>query len=95
MDDPLIRFMKYVDTSGTCWIWRGGKYPNGYGKFKLANGSNGGRAVLAHRYAYEVYHGSEISHVINHRCENKACVNPAHLEDVTQGENLSYSRSNF
>jgi len=84
--------MKHVHKSDDCWLWAGSRYPNGYGKFKLATGTSGGRGVLAHRYSYETHIGP-IAGVINHRCETKACVNPAHLEDVTQRQNVRFSLS--
>jgi len=45
--------------------------------------------VLAHRYAYESVKG-QIPHglVIDHLCRNRLCVNPNHLEPVTNLENL-------
>jgi hypothetical protein len=85
------RFWSKVDKTDTCWLWTGGCDGNGYGQFKIATGQSGGRKVLAHRLAYELTKGP-IVNVINHLCETKACVNPDHLEDVTQAENLAYSR---
>jgi hypothetical protein len=73
-------------------VGTGGKYPNGYGKFKLANGKPGGRGVQSHRWIYEYVYG-DISNVINHLCEVKDCVNPLHLDDVTHKENVRYSLS--
>jgi hypothetical protein len=52
------RFLKYVlkseDPSG-CWIWTGGKTPNGYGMFSIGARSSGGRN--AHRVAFELWKG--------------------------------------
>lgn len=71
-----------------CWEWTGSKYPNGYGRCYVG----GGRRVGAHRASYEHFVGPiPEGLVINHLCENKACVRPDHLEAVTSRENTMYS----
>lgn len=43
----------------------------------------------AHRYAYELHKGPIApDHVIHHTCFCKRCVNPDHLESVTQRANV-------
>ena len=82
---PATRFWPKVDKSGDCWVWTGALLRNGYGYF----GVERGRCQLAHRWAYESAHGLiPIGLVIDHLCRNKACVNPAHLEAVTQSVNV-------
>lgn len=60
--------------------------------------SVGATAVKAHRFAYALHYGfdklpiagkfSADSKVINHKCFNKSCVNPKHLNILTSRENL-------
>ncbi len=70
-----------------CWEWIGTvNQKTGYGK-KTVNG----KAVLAHRWIYESLMGT-ISEgmVINHKCSNRRCVSPLHLEAVTQADNCRH-----
>jgi hypothetical protein len=55
----------------------------GYGRFNIDY-----RYRLAHRYAYELLRESiPDGMVIDHRCRNRPCVNPDHLEVVSMREN--------
>lgn len=67
-----------------CWLWIGTCHPVGYGKLAL-NGSE----FSAHRLLYLCFKGPiPRGLVIDHCCQNKSCVNPNHLEAVTQRENI-------
>lgn len=75
---------------GSCWIWLAAKFPNGYGRSWWPP-----RDLLAHRVAYELAVGSiSPGLVLDHLCRVRECVNPDHLEQVTQRENVMRS-SNF
>ena len=67
-----------------CWISDRVKQPNGYTKIGV-----GGSTLLTHRVAYEAFIGPIPDGLqIDHRCKQKACCNPDHLEPVTCRENL-------
>src|SRR5262245_37113283 len=81
-DDDYERFRQHVAPSD-CLIWNGARNGGGYGVTSL-----GGRLVLAHRLAYVREHGAVPSGmVLDHTCRVRSCVNPAHLQAVTSGEN--------
>jgi hypothetical protein len=75
---PLI-----VVTSSGCWEKRGSTRGRGYGCVYY-----GGKLRVAHRWFYEELRGKIPNGlVLDHLCRNLTCVNPAHLEAVTQREN--------
>lgn len=75
------------DPVSGCWNFTGTVTPNGYGN--VYGGHRGASPIKAHRYFYEHMVG-EIPDgmVIDHLCRNTLCVNPEHLEPVTQSENV-------
>src|SRR5258708_27487935 len=79
---PRIASRIRVDPSG-CWIWTGYIGKDGYGVAYLQ-----GRNHRAHRVAYILLVG-EIPPLLHldHLCNVRPCVNPAHLEPVTWLEN--------
>lgn len=78
------RFWRRVNRDATCWTWRGGVTSNGYGTF-----TDRGRRVSAHRYAYEQSRGAiPAGLVLDHLCRNRRCVNPDHLEAVSERVNI-------
>ncbi len=70
-----------VDPKTGCVEWIGYTNVTGYGQFW-----GGGRLVLAHRWSYGLDR-IPAGLVIDHLCRNPPCVNPEHLEPVTQHEN--------
>lgn len=48
--------------------------------------------VLAHRKAYKDFYGVlDKKLVVMHKCNNKKCINPEHLKQGTQSENVKQS----
>ena len=85
--------VEYVEDERGCWIWQRFVGTHGYGV-----GYDEGGQRLAHRIYYEREHGSIPTGLhVDHLCGVKVCVNPAHLEAVTQAENnqRSWDRRRF
>lgn len=84
------RFAAKVALSDSgCLVWLGGIAGSGYGHFHTTqSGAIKARDVYAHRWSYEHHRGPipEGLH-LDHLCRNRKCVNPDHLEPVTQREN--------
>lgn len=88
MSDLRARFEeKFTPEPNTgCWLWTAALNGHGYGAFTLPISR---RKVGAHRLAYELYRGPiPTGFQIDHLCRVRSCVNPSHLEAVTQFENL-------
>ena len=67
-----------------CWLWLGGLH-KGYGCFQSVSG----KTIAAYKWAYEFFVGEvPIGLELDHKCRNKTCVNPQHLEPVTHAENM-------
>lgn len=74
----------FVDDNG-CHVWQRSRNNRGYGVIYFD-----GRLHLAHRAAFYEKHGRwpEQGLVTDHVCENKACVNADHLQELTNSENI-------
>lgn len=80
----LERFMARVQKTDSCWLWTGYVRPSGYAIFARA-----GTTVRAHRWAYQFFAGPiPEGMVLDHLCRVRHCVNPDHLEPVTNRENI-------
>lgn len=78
---------KVAMREGGCWEWLGSKNYNGYGFFGVT-----GAVRLAHRVLWEWTVGPiPEGKFLDHKCFNRACVNPIHLEVVDNQENICRS----
>ncbi len=75
-----------------CIVWTGATAGHNHSKVKRSYGkiSIDGKAVSCHRLAYELIHEETIPSdlTIDHLCFNRICINPEHLEPVTNKENI-------
>jgi hypothetical protein len=87
---------RHVEDDNGCLISVYATKTNGYA-YLSANGDDGKPHVyLAHRAAYTFLHGPiPGQEVIDHRCFNRRCVNPAHLRVLPRHENARRQGRDF
>jgi HNH endonuclease len=92
--DPAERFWAKVNKDGPipehrpdlgpCWVWTGRRNSEDYGRLSVE-----GHGERAHRFGYALLVGPiPTGLVLDHLCRNTLCVNPAHLEPVTDRVNV-------
>ena len=86
------RFWDKVEKTSTCWEWKSAltktnlkkAIPKSYGVININK-----KTYKAHRISYTLVKGKiPDDMVIDHLCRNTTCVNPDHLEAVTNQENI-------
>ena len=84
-ETPEAIIRNRTEKVGLCWIWTGFKNNSGYGQTSFK-----GKSWRAHRLLYYLFKGPIANGMtIDHLCQNKACVNPEHLQVVSSSENIA------
>lgn len=89
LPDTLPRYIKrnIIPGPNDCWEWTRSQDDDGYGW-----ASYRGKTHQAHRLVYILTVGQPPEDtVLDHTCRVRHCVNPAHLEPVTNRKNLERS----
>ena len=80
------RWKSKVVADGECLVWEGALTRQSYGRVLLKKGT----VVYVHRVAWVASNGRDVPEglTIDHLCRERRCVNPLHLEAVTQRVNV-------
>ncbi len=86
-EEVWTRIKKRIEIIGECWIVTGWNDGKGYQKISI-----GGHGYYVHRFSFKRFNPDVpllARHQVDHKCCNRTCCNPEHLQRVT---NLVNSR---
>lgn len=82
--NTMPQILAQIEKTSNCWIWKGSTNGDGYGQTCWK-----GKTLGAYRLMYELSKGKmPRDKCLDHLCRNRLCVNPDHLEPVTNKENI-------
>lgn len=88
MPMPVLFWRNVVKADG-CWSWKGGKNQKGYGAFEIQVGNGKRNTIQAHRASWMCHFGEiPVGLQVMHKCDNRECTNPEHLQIGTNKDNV-------
>lgn len=85
----LIHLEPHPELDSPCWLYTGRLNRNGYGRIRWR-----GKEPVVHRVVWVMLKEPILPGLLlDHRCERRACCNPAHLEPVTVQVNTLRGRA--
>jgi hypothetical protein len=90
IQNAITRILKHTEANKQgCWLWTMPLNEGGYARASFNDSS-----YYVHRISYEIFIGEiKEGFVLDHLCKTKNCVNPCHLEEVTDKINNARSTS--
>jgi len=88
-DALLVLKQESISTDTGCWEWQHST-SNGYGAFRIARklSTEVPNFQAVHKWAHWLATGQVDSGTIHHKCANRVCFNPEHLEQITLSANI-------
>lgn len=80
----LVKLLSRTIKDGDCWIWQGAcarGYPHFWNPLRR-------KYTKVHRFVYSCYYDLPAELMVMHSCDNKRCVNIAHLSAGTNTDNI-------
>lgn len=85
-EDALSTLMAHTTIKDECLFWKGKTTSSNYGHCTIS-----GQQIVVHRVVYALTNQKDVSSIaqVHHKCANRKCINPDHLQEVSNRENMA------